>query len=143
MRIAYCLSCAAALGFLSVPAISAQKTFELTEVSGKVLVTTKNGIVPAVLGQQVSEGTRIFVGEDASARITAADGNCDVPLPSKKVTVLNYQKLCEITITPTATDGPSGGVPPPVVGLAFFTAVAIVGGIAIADDDDDNSVSAP
>lgn len=142
MRLAYCLSCAAALGFLSVPAISAEKSFELTEVAGKVLITTKDGVVPAVLGQQVTEGTRIFVGEDASARVSAADGNCDVPLPSRKVTVVNYKKLCDITITPTAINRAPGGLPPPAVGLAFFAVVAVVGGISIAKGNKNKPISA-
>ncbi len=145
MRIALSLSCAAAFACLSVPAVSAENSFELTEVSGKVLLTTEDGALPAALGQQLPEGTRIFVGDDAIARIASADGSCSFMLPTQKVTIVDYKNLCGVQITPTASDYAPGGLPPPVVGLMFFGGAATVVAISIAtnDKDDPVPVSAP
>jgi hypothetical protein len=142
MRTALLASCLIALGCASGSALSSDRTFELTEISGKVLVTTPEGVLPATAGQQLGEGTRIFVGEDSSAQLASTDGTCTAALPPKKVTVINSQKLCDVTITPTSNDV-TGGVPPPVVGIAFF---AVVTGAAIytwLDNDNNNKPISP
>jgi hypothetical protein len=143
MRIAYSLSCVAALTLISVPALSTENALQLVDLSGKVLVTSKNGVAPAKIGQSLESGARVFVGEGATARVTSFDGSCDVTLPSEKVTVINRQKLCDVQITPTAIEGGGGGLPPPVVGLAFFGAAAAVVGISIATSDNDDPISTP
>lgn len=143
MRITRALFCISALSCLSVPALSTKTSFELTEVSGKVLVTTKAGVSPAALGQQVFEGTRIFVGDEAVARVKSADGVCDIALPSQKVTVISYKKLCDVQITPTSSDYQPGGLSPPVVGLAFFGGVSAVVLYHIIRNDKDDPVSIP
>jgi hypothetical protein len=142
MRIPLYLSCLTAFALLSVPALSAEKSLELTEVSGKVLVTTRDGVLPAAMGQQLADGSRVFVGNNAAARVMSADGTCNIALPPEKVTVINYKKLCDVQITPTAYDGASGGLPPPAVGLAFF---GVAAGAAVSTflEDDDNPVSGP
>jgi hypothetical protein len=137
MRIALSLSCATALALLSGAAISAEKTFELTEVTGKVLVTTRDGALPAELGQQIAEGTRIFVGSDSVARVSTADGVCNIALPPEKVTIVSYKNLCDVQITPTSSDPAPGGLPPPAVGLAFFGVAAGAAVWTLIDDDDD------
>lgn len=141
MRIARALSCLTALFFVAVPALSAVTSFELTEISGKVLVTTHAGVTPAALGQQVSEGASIFVGPNAVARVTSTDGGCEVALPPEKVTIINREKLCDVQISPTASHYNTGGLPPPAVGLAFFGAVSAVVFYHTIKNDKDDPVS--
>jgi hypothetical protein len=136
MRIAYTLISSTLLGFVSVSAMAADNAFVLQEVSGKVLVATKQGMMPAEVGQSFASGTQVFVGENAIARVASADGACDVTLPTEKVTVINHKSLCEVKITPTATEG-IGGMRSAYVGLAFFGATGIVGAISLANDDSD------
>jgi hypothetical protein len=136
MRIAYPLFCAALLVVSASPSYSAEHLFQLSEVTGKVLVKTTLGTSSATVGQRLAAGTRIFVGDDSAARITTIDGSCDVILPTQKVSIIN-QALCEPTITPTATESGPSGVPPPAVGLAFFGTAAIVTGIILAQKKDD------
>jgi hypothetical protein len=143
MRGVYSFYCVAALGLLSAPAFSADKSFELTEVSGKVLVTTSNGALPATLGQKIPQGARIFVGDSALARVASVDGICNASLPANKVTVVSYKKLCDVKITPTASSRYSRGVPPVVVGLTFFAGASAVVGISMATNDDNGPISTP
>lgn len=135
MRIAYTLISSTLLGLVSVSAMAADNVVLLQEVSGKVLVATKQGMIPAEVGQSFANGTRIFVGENAVARVASADGACDATLPTAKVTVIDDKSLCEVKITPTATEG--GGMRPAYVGLAFFGATGIIGALTLADDDSD------
>jgi hypothetical protein len=130
MRYAYPLFCLAAFACVTAPALSADRFFELTEVSGKVLVTTKDGALPATLGQQVPQGARIFVGDGAIARVSSTDGICNATLPDNKVTVVNYKKLCDVKITPTSTTSYVGGVRPPFVGVSFFALAGAVVGVS-------------
>jgi hypothetical protein len=136
MRIAYSLSCAAALAFLSVPSQSAENLFQLKDVAGKVMISTSKGLVPAEVGQVVADGARIFVGKDAIARVALEDGSCDIALPSQKITVINHRKLCDVNITPTASDEEGGGSSAAYAGIAFFAGVSGVAIIAMLDDDD-------
>lgn len=136
MRMALYLSSVTAFALLSVPALSAERSLELTEVSGKVLVTTRDGALPAALGQQLAEGSRVFVGNNSAARVTSADGTCNIALPPEKVTVISYKKLCDVQITPTASDPAPGGLPPPAVGLAFFGVAAGAALWTLLEDDD-------
>jgi hypothetical protein len=141
MRIAYTLISSTLLGFVSVSAIAADNTFVLQEVSGKVLVATKQVMMPAEVGQSFANGTRVFVGENAIARVASADGACDVTLPTEKVTVINHKSLCDVVITPTAINR-NAGVRPVYLGLSFFSATALIGAITLAKNDN-RSVSSP
>jgi hypothetical protein len=145
MRFAYPLCCLAVLASFATPSLSSDNKIEILEISGKVLVTTAEGVFPAEAGQSLAEGSSVFVGDDATARLAATDLNCQITLPTGKVTVINTQKLCDVKITPTATDGGyPGGVSPPVVGLLFFGAVMTSAIVAVAlDEDDDDPISVP
>ncbi len=141
MRIAYTLSCLAAFTFPFSPAVSAENPVSVLEISGKVLVITPTGLTPAEVGQVIPEGTKIFVGDESIARLAAADGNCDLNLPPRKVTVVTSSKICsDVTITPAAANPPHS-IPPFAVGLSYFASVIGMAGIAHAVND--GSISLP
>jgi hypothetical protein len=147
MRMTTTIVSLCALAAMCVSAQAAEGALKLKDVSGKVLLQTKTGFKTVGEGQTISTGSRIFVGQEASARITNTDGSCDAVLPAGQVTVIDPAVVCGgAVISPVAYEGVPGEIPPPVV-LGVF--VAIVAGAAIYSFSEGNDsgpgipVSAP
>jgi hypothetical protein len=133
---------ACAVVAMTIGAQAAETNLKLFDVSGKVLLQTQSGFTAVADGQSVAPGSRIFLGTEAAARITNADGSCEATLPAGQVTVVDANTACNaITVTPTAYEGVAGEIPPPVILLGF--AAVIAGAIIITVTDDGDSVSAP
>jgi hypothetical protein len=132
----------------------------LETVSGKVLVNQGNGFSAATDSMMVRLGSKIMVGQNAGAKVvfpaTEAAAACSVELAPVSIVTVTGPDMCkeatsdkamlfeQPTITPTAVDGGSGGVPPVAVGLGFVVAVGAAAAIAVAtDDNNDTPVSTP
>jgi hypothetical protein len=143
MRMKTAIGTIFALAAMCAGAQAAEGGLTLKDVSGKVLLQTKTGFATVADGQTISTGSRIFVGQEASARIINADGSCDAVLPSGQVTVIDPAVVCSgAVISPVAYEGVPGEIPPPVILGAF---VAIVAGATIYSfsQSDDKPVSGP
>jgi hypothetical protein len=146
MRIAFTVAYIAAFSVMSAPTFSAENFIQIIEATGKVLVTTPEGAFPAKVGQTISDGDSIFVGDGSVARVATADGTCPLNLPPRRVTVINSATLCATSqITPTAGEPSAAGIPPAAVGVGFFAAAAATAAIITISEDDDNDtpISAP
>jgi hypothetical protein len=133
----------------------------LEAVSGKVLVNQGKGFSAATDSMGLRFGSRIMVGQNAGARLvfpaTKTAAACSLELQSTSMVTVTGPDMCDEsssakamlfeqpTITPTAMDGGSGGVPPAAVGLGFFVAAGAAAAIFVATDNNGNDtpVSTP
>lgn len=143
MRIKTATITICALAAMFVGAQAAEGGLKLKDVSGKVLLQTKTGFATVAEGQSISPGSRVFVGQEASARIINIDGSCDAVLPAGQVTVVDPAVVCSgAVISPVAYEGVPGEIPPPVV-LGVFVAVVAGAAIYSFSQSDENPVSGP
>jgi hypothetical protein len=129
MRVKTVLMALTAFAAMSIGVQAAEGKYKLVDVSGKVLLQTKSGFKAVTDQQVIATGSRIFVGQEASATIVNTDGTCNAVLPAGQVTVVDPAAVCGgATISPVAYEGVPGEIPPPVI-LGVF--VAVIAGATI------------
>ena len=159
MRVHLLAFCAVPLIWSGAACASEPLGTHLEAISGKVLVNQGEGFVAATSAMTLKRGTKILVGDDGAATLSYAQKQkpvpCYVNLKPATVTTVTDSGVCaskdeaalrgleDVTITPVANDDPPPSqIPPPLVGVGFFTIVAGAAIYTLLDDDND-SVSAP
>ena len=119
---------------LCVSSVMAEPNFaQMQSVQGKVLINQGKGFVAALSGLALKPGDKILVGMQASAVVTYQNG-CEVSVSEPKVFKIAKTAPCEAGAktasvgqsfaSPVASSG-GGGLPPPVIGVGAFSAVAV------------------
>lgn len=133
---------------LCVSSCLAQPNFaQMQSIQGKVLVNQGSGFIAATDGVLLKPGDKILVGKEASAIVTYENG-CEVSISEPKVLTVAKSVPCPAGAkiasvgssfaAPVAGGG--GGLPPPVIGLGAFGAVAAT---ALIVNLNNKPVSAP
>jgi hypothetical protein len=126
-----------AAGLLCSAAIAEVNVAQVQSFQGKVLINQGNGFNLAANGLSLKPGDKILVSKEASAIVTYANG-CQVSISEPKVLTVSKAAPCPAGAkiasvgsnfaTPVAGGG--GGLPPPVIGIGAFGAVAVTAFIA-------------
>jgi hypothetical protein len=125
----FLIASSAALTCLATGAVAAEQSFQLLDISGKVLVNSGKGFAPAEANQALNEADQVFVGKNAVARVSIPEIGCTATLPENKVSVMNAKALCkDPKITPAAYEGVPGEIPPVVIvgGIVAISAGAFI-----------------
>ncbi len=140
----------ATLSFLTLPTFSAfsaeTPVASFKNITGKVLVNTGNGFVPATPSLELQSGNKVLLGDNSSAKILFIQNGCSLELIPAAVTTITDSSMCQqagLTITPTHSKPTPPGVRPVFVGTAFFAATLATVVYAAATNDDDTPVSGP
>jgi hypothetical protein len=141
---------ALAAALAASPASAAEGKAQLISSNGKVLVNQGDGFVQPSTGMLLNTGSRIFVGHEASAKITYVADNCQIVVPADRVVTIEVLSPCQnkaLQIQPAA-DLPQQAeayvpeaFPWPV--LLVIPAAAIVACVALDCFDGDNGRSRP
>jgi hypothetical protein len=143
------VSLTAALSFLvssSSVAFSAPTVAEIISANGKVLVNRGDGFHPAESFASLSAGDTIMVGNESGAVMVYSGGGCSVTLSAGSVTTVPAKAPCARGEQVAMVDGM---VITPTFGgdstLLLILAVILIGAgiFVLADNDNDNPVSAP
>jgi hypothetical protein len=126
------LSTVVAVGLMCSAAIAEVNVAQVQSFQGKVLINQGKGFSLATKGLTLKPGDKILVSKEASAIVAYSNG-CQVSISEPKVLTVAKAAPCPANAkvasvgsdfaTPVAGGG--GGLPPPVIGIGAFGAVAI------------------
>ena len=137
------------VGIMCSSAIAERNIAQVQTFQGKVLINQGKGFSVAKIGSTLKPGDKILISNESSA-IVAYENGCQVSISEPKVLTVTKAAPCPAGAriasvgsnfaAPVAGGG--GGLPPPVIGIGAFGAVAITALIADVSNKS-TPVSAP
>ncbi len=137
------------VGIMCSSAIAEGNFAQVQTFQGKVLVNQGKGYNLAKIGLTLKPGDKILISNESSA-IVAYENGCQVSISEPKVLIVTKAAPCPAGAkiasvgsnfaAPVAGGG--GGLPPPVIGIGAFGAVAITA-LIVDVSNKSTPVSAP
>jgi hypothetical protein len=137
------------LGLMCSSALAEVSLAQVQSFQGKVLVNQGQGYFAAANGLSLKPGDKILISKEASAIVSYSNG-CQVSISEPTVLTVAKAAPCPANTKiasvgsnfATPVSGGAGGLPPPVIGIGAFGAVAATA-LILAVSNKDTPVSAP